>query len=223
MTFPSARPRFLAIAWDVDGTLLDSEPLHHRCLIATCQEAGVRLDPKQTEAFLGMTQDAIWAALAAAMPEGLTREAWKNGIIERYVADVGSVEPLPGAVEVVTRFARAGIRQVAVSNSGRRVVDANLRHLGIADLLEGSISVNDVTAGKPAPEPYLKGLALLGLPARAVLAVEDSGTGARAARAAGLTVAGLGVAQSIGGGHPISALAELEPIVLGSPTAPLPA
>jgi beta-phosphoglucomutase-like phosphatase (HAD superfamily) len=77
-----------------------------------------------------------------------------------------------------------------VSNSGREIVDANLDALRIRPAMSFSISLEDVSAGKPDPEPYREAARRFALPAEAVVAVEDSGAGARSARAAGLYVVG---------------------------------
>ncbi|MFT3688062.1 HAD family hydrolase [Paenirhodobacter sp.] len=206
-------PAISGIAWDVDGTLVDSEPVHHRGLIAVCLELGVDLRADPPERFLGMNQDAIWAVLAPQMPEGIDRAGWKTRLQDHFVAAVHEAHPMPGALDVMRAFAEAGIAQVAVSNSGRRVMEASLSTHGMAPFLRGMVSFDDVTHGKPDPEPYRKGLALLGLPAQQVLAVEDSGTGARSARTAGLRLAALGAAQTVGG-HPIGSLSELPALVL---------
>ncbi|HEY0276608.1 MAG TPA: HAD family phosphatase [Paenirhodobacter sp.] len=207
-------PRFKGIAWDVDGTLVDSEPLHHEVLISVCLDLGIDLRNEPEGRFIGVSQDEMWGMLTPRIPAGLTREAWKTHLIEAYIAGSATVRPMSAALDVIARFADAGIRQIVVSNAGRRVLDANIAALGIGDILMGSISVDEVTQGKPAPEPYQKGAQLLGLGLRDVLAVEDSGTGARAAKAAGIAVATLGMAQSVGG-LPIGSLADLPALVLG--------
>lgn len=206
-------PAISGIAWDVDGTLIDSEPVHHRGMIAVCLELGVDLRDDPPDRFLGMNQDAIWAALAPRMPEGLERAGWKTRLQDHFIAAVAEAHPMPGALSAMRAFAEAGIAQVAVSNSGRRVMDASLHAHGMAGFLRGTISFDDVTRGKPDPEPYRRGLGLLGLMPRQVMAVEDSGTGARSARAAGLWLAALGAAQGVGG-HAIGSLEELPALVL---------
>ena len=70
-------------------------------------------------------------------------------------------------------------------------MDANLRHLGLADLLEFSISLDDVAEGKPHPEPYRRAAERLGIAPARLVAVEDSASGAASARAAGCPVIGL--------------------------------
>lgn len=176
------------VAWDIDGTLVDSEPLHHRALVAACARRG--LDVRDEEAaFVGVHIGDVWAMLAPRFPQPVAQAEWLAEIGAHYAAHAGGLQALPGARETVAWLAGAGVAQVCVSNSDRAIVDANLRALGILPLLKGSISLDDVTCGKPDPEPYLKGAALLGLAPAEILAVEDSLTGARAARAAGMVVA----------------------------------
>ena len=83
-----------------------------------------------------------------------------------------------------------GVAQACVSNSGRAVVDANLDALGILETIAFSLSLDDVSAGKPDPEPYREAARRFALPAAAVVAVEDSAAGALSARTAGLYVVG---------------------------------
>ena len=77
-----------------------------------------------------------------------------------------------------------------MSNSGRRIVDANIKALGIGKTIAFSLSLDGCLAGKPDPEPYREAARRLAPPPEAAVAVEDSGAGARSARAAGLYVVG---------------------------------
>ena len=83
-----------------------------------------------------------------------------------------------------------GVAQACVSNSGRTIVDANIEALGIAEFITFSLSLNDVSQGKPDPEPFREAARRLGAKPEATVAVEDSDPGARSARAAGLYVVG---------------------------------
>lgn len=177
-----------AVAWDIDGTLIDSEPLHDAVLGEVCASYGVDLSDLPPNHFRGIHMPDVWRALKSRFPATLAEAEWSDAIVGRYVERAGELKPLPGAIEAMRAFSDAGLRQVCVSNSGRRVVDANLRALAILDLIEFSISLDDVTAGKPDPEPYLASARRLGLPAETVAAVEDSVAGATSARLAGLRV-----------------------------------
>lgn len=179
-----------AVAWDIDGTLVDSEPLHHRALLAASAAWGVDLSELADQAFRGVHTGDVWTILAPRFPPQLTAAEWMAAINTYYAGHVGDVAPVPGAVATIAALADRGIPQVCVSNSSRIVVDANLRALGVADRLAFSISLDDVRTGKPDPEPYRMAAAGLGLAPSRILAVEDSRSGARSARDAGLVVAG---------------------------------
>jgi HAD superfamily hydrolase (TIGR01509 family) len=181
---------FRAVAWDIDGTLIDSEPLHQRGLVAASAALGVDLSDIEPEAFRGVHAIDIWTALEPRFPAGSVFEAWIAAIEAYYVAHTDELQPIPGAIEAMREVAARGMAQACVSNSGRRIVDANIKALGIGKLIAFSLSLADVSAGKPDPEPYSEAARRFALQPAEVVAVEDSGAGARSARAAGLYVVG---------------------------------
>ncbi|MHA1553365.1 MAG: HAD family hydrolase [Alphaproteobacteria bacterium] len=208
-----------AVAWDIDGTLIDSEPLHLRALRAVC--AVYDIDLTDAPDFTGINMPNVWKALGERLPAGLNRARWMGDIEAYYVANARSMAAVPAAVETVQEIHCAGIPQVAVSNSNRTIVDTNLKVLGLEEEIPWSLSLDDVERGKPDPLPCQMAAAQLGLAPSSMVAVEDSRTGAASASAAGLTVIGFIPA---GGTLPhvdrlISSLAELTGIL----SAPLPA
>lgn len=190
-------PRLQAVAWDIDGTLVDSEPLHHRALVAACRALGADVSDLPDQAFRGIHVGDVWKEIAPRLPAAVAEAEWVARINDHYVANRDSLIALPGAVATIRALARLGVAQVCVSNSSRSVVDANIAALGIADAIAFSLSLDDVDRGKPDPEPYRRACTRLGLPPQTVAAVEDSRSGARSARAAGLYVVGY---TSTGGG-----------------------
>ena len=181
---------FRAVAWDIDGTLIDSEPLHERALAAASAALRADLSDLEPDAFRGVHAIDIWEALKPRFPAGSSFKTWIAAIEDYYVAHAGELEPIPGALEAIRKLAELGIAQGCVSNSGRTIVDANIEALGIGTIIAFSLSLDDVSSGKPDPEPYREAAHRFALPAAAVVAVEDSGAGARSARAAGLYVVG---------------------------------
>ena len=181
---------FRAVAWDIDGTLIDSEPLHERALAAASAALGADLSDLEPDAFRGVHALDIWKALKPRFPAGSSFKTWIAAIEGYYVAHAGELEPNPGAIEAMRKLAERGIAQACVSNSGRTIVDANIEALGIGKIIAFSLSLDDVSSGKPDPEPYREATRRLGTEPQAVVAVEDSGAGARSARAAGLYVVG---------------------------------
>ena len=179
-----------AVAWDIDGTLVDSEPLHHRALLAASLAWGCDLSDLPDQAYRGVHMHDVWDILKPRLPASLEKDAWLAAIDRHYAENTQHLLPILDAVAAVRELTARKIRQVCVSNSGRAVVDANLKALGILDCIDFSISLDDVTAGKPDPGPYLQACTRLKLNPAAVAAVEDSRSGALAARRAGMLVIG---------------------------------
>ncbi len=176
----------LAVAWDVDGTLVDSEPVHLAALIAVSARYGIDLSHDREDRFLGMHLGAVWAAMSPHYPSSLTMDDWVAQILAEYNVHVRDIIVIPQMLDALHRLHELGVPQVCVSNSERPIVDINIRMLGIENLLRFSISRDDVNAGKPDPEPYREACRRLGFEPHNVLAVEDSETGLLSATAAGL-------------------------------------
>lgn len=178
---------FRGVLWDIDGTLIDSEPLHLACIRQVSETFGYVLPRAQEERFLGYDQTTVWLAIAGHFAGRVSEADWKEAVLAAYIARAErEARPFLGALEAIRSLAAAGVPQACVSNSERRVVDANVAALGIAPYLQFTISRDDVALGKPDPQPYRMGCERLGLdPARGI-AVEDSAAGAQAATAAGL-------------------------------------
>lgn len=181
---------FRAVAWDLDGTLIESEGLHLRALIESSAVFGVDLSDIPDDAFRGVNILDVWTVLRPRFSAGAVRDTWLAAIERYYVERAVGLAPIFGAVETIRLFAARGIAQACVSNSGRAIVDANLDALGIRKAMAFSISLDDVSAGKPDPEPFREAARRFALPPHAIVAVEDSVAGARSAREAGLYVVG---------------------------------
>jgi HAD superfamily hydrolase (TIGR01509 family) len=185
-----------AIAWDIDGTLIDSEPLHHEALVHASLQFGVDLRDLPSEAYQGVHMRDVWIALRDRLPQDLDREVWVTAIEAYYEANRQKLRPVDGAVEIVRQLSQLGVLQVCVSNSRRATVDANIAALGIAENILFSVSLDDVDHGKPNPHPYRLAIRKIDMHHQEIIAVEDSETGARSARTAGLKVAGYRVGEA---------------------------
>lgn len=177
-----------AVAWDMDGTLVDSEPLHHEALIAACRTWNVDVSDVSDAAFHGVHMHDVWLALAPRMPASAKERDWMEANDDFYVEHRSVLKPMPRAIETVKALSAAGLRQICVSNASRRLLDANIDALGLRSYLDFTLSINDVKRGKPDPEPYASGAARLGFRPDQVAGIEDSETGRRSARGAGLLV-----------------------------------
>lgn len=176
-----------AVLWDIDGTLLESEPAHWRAVVAVSRAHGADIRDEELVGYVGLSMNACFRKLAARHPMPVDYDAWLDAVTDHYVERVAAVEPRAEALEHADLFAARGLLQACVSNSGRRVVEANLARMARPALAFG-ISRDDVASPKPHPEPYLAAAARLGVDPAACLVVEDSPVGAAAGVAAGMRV-----------------------------------
>jgi beta-phosphoglucomutase-like phosphatase (HAD superfamily) len=102
------KKRIRAVAWDVDGTLVDSEPLHHRALVAASSQWGGDLSDLTDQAFQGVHIADVLIALKPRMPDGLDKSEWIAAITTHYIENCRELEPLPGWLKPSRRllFAR---------------------------------------------------------------------------------------------------------------------
>lgn len=188
--------RPLAIAWDIDGTLVDSEPVHLLALVAVSKRHGLNLSGHPHDRFVGQHLGDVWKTLSPSYPAHLAEEDWVAQILAEYAANAHELTAVEPMLQVMQHVHALGVPQVCVSNSERMIVDTNIKVLEIAGMIDFSISREDVRAGKPDPEPYREACRRLGVEPGRVLAVEDSDTGAASARTAGLDVVRITVATA---------------------------
>jgi beta-phosphoglucomutase-like phosphatase (HAD superfamily) len=194
-----------AVAWDVDGTLIDSEPIHLRALLDVCAAADVDLSDLSDEHFIGVALPDVWTALAPRFGASLTWHQWSDAIETAYLTEISRTSVPREAFAAVSRIAGFGLENVAVSNSSRRIVDANVAALGLGQLLAFCVTLDDVERPKPDPEPYRLAAERLGLTPGQMIAVEDSPAGCASAAAAGCPVIRIGVGAA-GSGPPLLAM-----------------
>lgn len=183
---PRARPT--AVIFDLDGVLVDSEPLWHEAEIAAFAAVGLALTPTDCLRTTGLRVDAVaafWAAERgfAGHPADVAAD-----VVARMAGLLRSrAVPLPGAVAAVQLAAEHG--PVALASSSPSVlIDAALTRLGIRDRFVAVCSAEDEPYGKPHPAVYQRAIRALAMPPAACLAIEDSANGIRAAHAAGARV-----------------------------------
>jgi HAD superfamily hydrolase (TIGR01509 family) len=177
-----------ATVLDLDETLVDSAAAWHRVIGTVAARHGYAWTPADWAAIRG-TSTSHWGARLARRCRNLTPEDAVTRCVDGMIAAIehGGFGLLPGAADLVDAAAELG--QVGlVSASPRRYVHAAVAAFGLAPRLHAVVTGDDVTHGKPAPDPYLLAAHRLGVaPARCV-AVEDSTSGIRSAHAAGMTV-----------------------------------
>lgn len=177
-----------AILWDMDGTLVDSEPVHHAALARAMAAAGFPISIAQAASYIGIPMEGIHARLVAETGLDLTYPELAARTYAAYLEVAPSLQRRPGAIEAWTALAATGLPQAVVSNADRIILQANLQAAGLAKPGLVSIAINDVVHGKPDPEPYLRAAHLIGVAPADCLVIEDTTIGAAAGHAAGACV-----------------------------------
>jgi HAD superfamily hydrolase (TIGR01509 family) len=177
-----------AVVFDLDGVLVDSEPVWEKVRRSLVAERGGRWQPDTQRRLMGMST-AEWSRyLSEELGVGMSPEevarAVIDGMAERYRDSLPLLRGAAGAVRRMASRWRLGL----ASSSPPRLIRLVLDQAGVADLFAATVSTEEVARGKPAPDVYLAVVDRLGvLPGRAV-AIEDSSNGLRSAAAAGLRV-----------------------------------
>jgi len=185
------RERYSAVLWDMDGTLIDSEPLHFRSMVHALSSLGAPVDEGLQAKTTGLSESEVLDFCRRSLGIIVSAEIWTELRNSYYLARSTGLQARRGALPTFLHLAQRGTPQAVVSNSKRIIVDANLQALSFdaAKILSiPSISRDDVRMAKPHPEPYLLAAATLGLPPAECLVIEDSFAGARSGVAAGMRV-----------------------------------
>ncbi len=204
---------FRAAIFDMDGLLIDSEPYW------ACAE-------REVFGSLGIEISTAMAAITAPMTTREVSEYWyrfspwsgrsipevEQAVVSR-VANLIDAQgaALPGVVQALDVCTHFGWRVALASNSPARLCSLTLEKLGIAARFDAVVSAEHVARGKPDPAVYLEAARRLSIDPRDCLAFEDSATGVRAARAAGM-----GVVAVPPRGYRFEALEHLPHVQLGN-------
>ena len=180
-----------AVLWDMDGTLIDSEPLWLEAELAILKRYGIPMTSEIRDRLIG---SGLWDAAELFRELGVRLSA--DDIVAEWVAYVGAglsrTDPnwRPGAPELLASLAGAGIPCALVTMSVRSLAEqvAALLPTGTFTAIVGG---DEVDHAKPHPEPYLRGAAALGVPIEHCLVLEDSPTGLRSAAASGAVAIGV--------------------------------
>lgn len=180
-----------AILFDMDGTLIDSEPIWTRAIASCCTAAELALTPELLEACTGLaTDDGIQLVLrhnpGRNVDPGRLGAAIKDEVIERLRREPPA---MPGADALLRELHRRGVPMALVSSSPRRLIQSVLDGLAWEPLFRFSLSTEEVGPSKPDPAVYAEALRRLGGAPGEGWAVEDTMAGLRSARGAGLRVA----------------------------------
>ena len=209
-----------AVVFDMDGVLVDSEPMHYASTNEVLMTRGAFLEQHAYDACRGMSESAFFAFLVKKFglnedPERLAHERIQASLL-RLASQ--TLLPMHGALGCLLALSAEGYRLAIASAARKLQVDLVVDKLGVRSLLGAVVSLDDVAQGKPAPDLFLEAARRLGCDPTHCLVVEDAVHGVEAAVQAGMAVVALPPVGDDGAAHRdagafqcLDSLAELTP------------
>jgi HAD superfamily hydrolase (TIGR01509 family) len=177
-----------AVLFDLDGLLVDSEPVWFEVEAAAVVRLGGSWAAEHQAAVIGGTMDASCRYMIEHTGADITVDELSDQLIGEMVRRFRDALPVhEGALELVDAVRAAGVSTGLVSSSYRVLVDAALDRLG-HDRFDVTVAGDEVARGKPDPEPYRTACDRLGVNPQATVVLEDAASGVVAAEAAGCVV-----------------------------------
>ncbi|MGB7537195.1 MAG: HAD family phosphatase [Anaerolineales bacterium] len=186
----TAVPPIRAVILDMDGLMLDTEPMSQAGWIQTFHERGLSFREDQFQALIGLNViDARrmitgWYGADFPFDEVYAR---KIVAVDEIIARDG-IPLKPGLVEFLTAVDSLGLRKAVATSTSRKRAMYKLNLSGVPGTIETLAGGDEAAHGKPAPDLFLLAAQRLGIPPAECLAFEDSDPGVLAARAAGMRV-----------------------------------
>jgi len=177
-----------AVMFDMDGLLVDSEPLWFEAEASIMDRMGSPWGPADQQHLIGGSLARSTAYMHAKAAQSVPQEViglWLVQGMARLIRARG-VQVMPGALELLAEVGAAGLPHALVTSAEPEIMAAALDSIGVR--FPVTVCAADVARGKPDPEPYLRAAALLGVSPERSVALEDSPTGITSAHAAGCTV-----------------------------------
>jgi beta-phosphoglucomutase len=181
------------IIFDMDGVIVDSVPIHEEAERLTFRAFDIDVPTDAWRDFKGKTAHDIMriavARYGSPHHDVQTLVAYRTDLVVEMLT--GRVQLIPGAAAFIQK-ARQAYRKLAITTSSkRRILNAILDTHDLERYFDVIVTGDDITRGKPDPEPYVATLHQLGADARQTLVIEDADNGVIAAKRAGCHVAGL--------------------------------
>ena len=195
-----------AVIFDMDGVLVDSEPLINAAAISMFREKGLVVQPDDFLSFVGAGEDRYIGGVAEKYRFPLDVSEAKRRTYEIYLDLVPTkLDAFPGAAEFVRACRQAGLLIAVASSADQIKVNANLQKIGLPlEFWDAVIWADDVKNKKPAPDIFLSAAKKLGVRPSDCVVIEDAVNGVQAAHAAGMKC--IAVAQTF----PVDRLGEAD-------------
>lgn len=180
-----------AFIFDLDGVIIDSEPLHEKAMRAACAQYDISVPDRVFDEYRGQTDRVISTHLTRQASTSVDPEALLAAKNDAYDELFDELTPIPGSVDLIHALDERAIPLALVTSATRRDQQRTFEQFGLDSYFQVIVTADDVEQTKPHPEPYQRAVQQLNLPTSACLVLEDSTRGVKSARRAGCMVVGL--------------------------------
>lgn len=181
-----------AVIFDMDGVIIDSEPIHKKATFLTMKELGVTLSSDYLNQFIGSTAVYMFDTIRQDYQLSISTEELLS--IDRTqvkkLFEQEGMTPLPGVIDLIKELYRHGVKLAVASSSSQKRIEEVTKAFHIHKYFDKLISGQDVEHPKPAPDIFEKALSLLGTNKTETMIIEDSYLGCQAAKAASIPCIG---------------------------------
>ncbi len=178
----------VALVFDMDGVIIDSEPIHIDLTVQVLRDVGVEPFPDEIYDFIGVRNDEMWATLIKR--HGITEsveqllERQKAYKVERFFnRQLTAIEGIP---ELLAKAKAHGLKVALATSSPKYFAEHVLTNVGVIGYFDALVTADDISNSKPDPEIYRKAAQVLGVRAEECIAIEDAFLGIQAAKGAGM-------------------------------------
>ena len=188
-----AIPRISCILFDMDGVLINSEPLHEFTLLELSSQFGRRFESEfELQQFKGLPEVSIASLFKKIYPNvTLTAGEITRLRLEQLLENFHVVQMIEGSLELVKRCKTAGYQLGLTTSAARAVQQLAFEKFGLSEYFDAVVTGEDIKRGKPDPEPYLLTAAKFSQPATSCMVVEDAVSGVLSGKGAGCFVVGI--------------------------------
>jgi len=182
-----------AIIFDMDGVLVDSEPVHIETEKMTLREYGINVPESEWKGFTGTTDHDMFAYIVKNFTKGnIGVDELVTHRAKTYLKMAPTkIQMIPGALEFLKQVKKSGFKIALTTSSTKEIQRPIFAKFNLHPYFDVIVTGDEITNGKPDPEAYLKTVEKLGIPATNCLVIEDSTNGIRSAKAAGCIAVGI--------------------------------
>jgi len=185
-------PNFIlkAVIFDMDGVIIDSEPIHRKVVKDLFKHLEISVPVKLLDSFVGASSKQMWTKLknkyklqqSIAELTRMQRDRYINYF--NYLLLQKKIKPIPGIIELIKDLSRNKTRLALASSSPIKNIDLVLEVFKLERFFAAKVSGEEVNSGKPAPDIFIHALKCIGVRAEDCIVIEDSKNGVEAAKSA---------------------------------------